>query len=188
MLFDGAFHVPSWLRQLAIVPVDLIEHCRREEGAGPGLVSLGALGLAKWLLDDVVRAEREARTPGSPLSMGGVITRLLAGTAFPGDEQAAAIERMTGGEVVWSSWIVTSNEQAGGLAPEPMPEPEAPAEPVLGQTASGPLWTARLDRKRIIVSGGLAIDMAMELSAGACLHASLGAALAEAGALPAARA
>jgi hypothetical protein len=180
MLFDGAFVVPSWLRQLAIQPVDLITHCRREEGAPAASVSAGALGLAEWLLADAVRAEREARTPGSPLSMGGVITRLLAGTAVPGDEQAAAIERMTDGDVAWSAWSRVALDGAPGDAPEREPEPE----PVLGETASGPLWQARSKGRVIEVDGGFGIVMRMSRAAGAQLHSTLGAILTPPGGTP----
>lgn len=191
MLFDGAFHVPSWLRQLNIHPVDLVRHCRQEEGGEYGPPSQGQIALAEWLLADTVRAEREARRAGSPLSMGGVITRLLAGAITPSDQLVESIGHMTGGAVT----LAMFNREAadvpvdGALAALPVTERAAAVDPspapVLGETASGPLWTAQLRRKRIIVSGGLGIDMKMELSAGARLHAALGAALAKAGMLPA---
>ncbi len=161
MLFDGAFVLPSWLRQLAIIPADVIEHCRREEGAPAGPASAAALALAEWLLDDAVRAEREARTPGSPLSMGGVMTRLLAGVTLPGEEQAAAIERMTGGRVPWAAWSTPSNTHVAGSPAAPAAEADPLPKAMLGETAAGPLWTARArgDRIELASAFGVALDM-----------------------------
>ncbi len=192
MTFDGAFHVPTWLRQLAVQPIDLIAHCRREEGGTYSPPTQGAVALAEWLLADAVRAEREANRPGSPLSMGGVINRLLAGAIVPSDQLAESIGQMTGGKVNLAMFEREASdvpaENALAALPVPDAEPAPRPEPVLGQTAPGPLWTARLKGKRILVSGGLGVDLAMEPSAGARLHATLGAALKKAGMLPAAQA
>lgn len=187
MVIDGAFHVPSWLRQLAIHPMDLIAHCRREEGGEFGMPTQGAVILAQWLLDDAERAERAARQAGSPLSMGGVITRVLAGSIVPSQALVESLGGMTGGAVTFDLFereaqdMPESSELAALPVAGPDPESQSVAQPVLGAIAPGPLWTARTKGKRIIVSGGFGIDMAMDAPAGATLYATLGRALAKLG-------
>lgn len=179
MMFDGAFHVPSWLRQLSVHPIDLIVHCRREEGGQFGPPSDAAMALAGWLLADVVRAEREAKRAGSPLSMGGVITRLLAGSQLPSEQLAESIGRMTGGDITFDMFerAAAGVPDDGALAALPVPETEAPLRPVLGETASGPLWKARRGARQVEVDGGFGIRMNMSFAAAALLRDQLNRAL-----------
>lgn len=182
MLFDGAFHVPSWLRQLAIGPMDLIVHCRREEGGEYGPPSQGAVALAEWLLADAVRAEKEARRAGSPLSMGGVVTRLLAGSMEPSAPLAESIGRMTGGAVDQAAFerVADGVPAECALAAEPIPELERAAPPaVLGEVPSGPLFEAERDG-RVIVVRGLGVTLRTSEAAAKRLRDTLTAAIASA--------
>lgn len=187
MLFDGAFHVPSWLRQLAIHPIDLIAHCRREEGGAYGLPSEGAIALAEWLLADTERAECEARRAGSPLSMGGVITRLLAGSILPSSPLAESIGTMTGGAVTFAMFERAAADVPAESALAALPVPDQAEgfvdvgrtdrrKAILGETPSGPLFTA--DRcADVIQVRGLGVQLHMGLSAATRLRDTLTAAL-----------
>jgi hypothetical protein len=187
MLFDGAFHVPGWLRQLAIQPIDVIAHCRREEGGEFGPPTQGTIALAEWLLADTVRAEREARKPGSPLSMGGVINRLLAGSIVPSEQLAESIGIMTGGKVTFDMFEREAENIPTETALAAIPVPDdaegfvdcgrrAGHRSVLGETPSGPLFTA--DRcADIIQVHGLGVQLRMGLSAATRLRDTLSAAL-----------
>lgn len=63
MVFDGAFHVPSWLRQLSVHPIDLIVHCRREEGGEYGPPSEAAVALDAYVTFDGRRRTRPITYP-----------------------------------------------------------------------------------------------------------------------------
>jgi hypothetical protein len=126
VIFDGAFHVPSWCRDLKIEPEHLIKHCQREEGV-QNTPSAGALALAKWLLDDIDRADREKARPGSPLSMGGVINRLLAGVITPSQQLAESLGHLTGGAVTLEMFDRpgTGAAMAAAILPDDPPPPMA---------------------------------------------------------------
>jgi hypothetical protein len=174
MVFDGAFHIPSWCRPgtqegLNVGPEHLIRHCQREEGVD-GDPNAGAAALAAWLMADFDRADREARRPGSPLSMGGAINRLLAGAILPSDPLAASIETMTGGAVHWRAW----NWPAQGLA---MDAAQIPADPPPPDKASCERVAVERHDESVEIFGLGAFTLRTSIAAAAMLHDGLAVAL-----------
>lgn len=178
MVFDGAFHLPSWCKGQG--PEHLIRHCQLENGrwAEP---SAAVVALASWIVEDPERAEREAQRPGSPLSMGGVITRLLAGEIDPSEQLAESLAQMMGGAVKLEEFTRFTR----GLAIEAVEVPEPPASMpvrkptsgVLGETPPGPLFSAGKARNGAIEVRGLGVTFSLGRSAALALRDQLGQAL-----------
>lgn len=201
MLFDGAFHVPSWALEGPEEerPARLIRHCQIEEAAPYGSEPSEAVhALATWLVNNPDRAKREADRPGSPLTMGGVMTRLIAGTILPSEQLAESIGAMTGGAVtfdkfehparakipVFPAGTPWSDTSPGALAKDwAAPERQLArgareAQPgVLGVTPSGPLFTAERGVDGIINVRGLGATLHLDRVAAEFLKTKLEAAL-----------
>lgn len=192
MVFNGAFHIPSWLLNGVFGPESLIAHCRREEGVSAD-PNAGSLALARWLMDDPERAAREAQRAGSPLSMGGVINRLVAGAVLPSEPLARSIEQMTDGAVGWALWgravpsLDFARDERDVLTGEPpldcardesdKAEAVDAAWSVLGETPSGPLF--RVTKAGGVVEvEGFGLTLRTSVAAASMLRDRLAAALA----------
>jgi hypothetical protein len=175
MVFDGAFHLPSWC--VGQGPEHLIRHCQLEIGRS-GEPSVAVVALANWIVEDPERAAREAQRTSSPLSMGGVITRLLAGEIEPSEQLAESLARMTAGAVKHDEFV----RAALGVAIEAVqvPEPPAPAKTmdgVLGETPPGPLFRAGKAHDGAIEVRGLGLTFRLGRSGAFALREQLGQAL-----------
>jgi hypothetical protein len=181
MNLDCAFRVPRWMRDLAISPVGLVEWLQREEGASGQPVSAGAVALAKWILNDLERADAQAGSLTSPLFMGGTIRRILAGVMLPSSEFAEAIGQMTAGAVTFAAFEAPAPEAqpiepAARAAPdEAAAQPEAPRS-VLGTTPSGPLFKVT-KRRGFVELDGLGITLRPSIAAAELLRDRLNAVL-----------
>lgn len=175
MIFDGAFHLPSWC--VGKEPEHLIRHCQLEIGR-MGQPSMAVVALASWIVEDPERAEREAQKPGSPLSMGGVITRLIAGEIEPSEPLAESLGRMTAGAVRLEDFHNPADGCAIDAVQTPEPAPARTLTPgVLGETPSGPLFSAGEAQDGAIEVRGLGVTFRLGRSGALALHGQLGQAL-----------
>jgi hypothetical protein len=176
MVFDGTFHLPSWC--VGNGPEHLIRHCQLEIGAASE-PSVAAIALATWITDDPERAKREAARPGSPLSMGGVITRLLAGEIEPSGPLAESLGQMTAGAVRFEDFGRTGRGVAleAVAVPEPSAPPRATTAGVLGETPPGPLFSAGRAQDGAIEVRGLGLTFRLGRSGALALRDQLGRAL-----------